>query len=102
MQIAIHLNTLSDGEYHPAAQRPIIYYSQKQTVAVADTLSVSITSTRLAILASVQFEECLVILDWRSAQVLFVRRSVSRFDKQHSSIHVGTQGETVYHCGIHR
>ncbi|KAF9788530.1 hypothetical protein BJ322DRAFT_1106514 [Thelephora terrestris] len=71
MRIAIHLNTLSDGEHHPAAQCPIIHYSHKQTAMVADSFSVSITSSRLAILASLQLGRYLVVLDWKSAQVLF-------------------------------
>ena len=44
-----------------------------------DTLFVSITTSRLAVFAGVEHTNCLVIWDWKSAQVLFVRQPFSYF-----------------------
>ena len=85
-QIDIHLRTLSSGGHHPAARRPSITYS-RGSGKVYYTPSVSITSSRLAVLMVVR----IVIWDWKSAQVLFVCQPFgARFDKQSSNIHAGT------------
>ena len=76
MSIVIHLKTLSSGERHPAARFPMFNYSPGGAM-VSSALFVSITTSRLAVLARVRRTTCLVVWDWKSAQILFVRQSFS-------------------------
>ena len=72
LQIEIHLRALSDGGHHPAARRPSICYSRAGDKPLK-LCSVSVTTSRLVMLASVEETTFLVIWDWRTTQVLLVR-----------------------------
>ena len=69
-EIVIHLRTLSSGGFHPSARRPTIPYSRKDNVE--EIPSVSISSSRLAVLMCMRHGVSMVIWDWKSAQILFV------------------------------
>ena len=74
IRITIHLRTLSGGERHSAAQCSTLDYSRGGAMD-PDTLSVSITTSRSAVLMGVERVKTLVILGWKSARILCVRRS---------------------------
>lgn len=76
IQIKIHLRTLSDGKRHPAANCPTIHYSPKLAGVTHEPFSTSITSFRLAVLANY-----LIIWDWKSGRVLFVRQPLGNLTK---------------------
>lgn len=71
--IEIHLRAMSDGGHHPAAQYPSIRYQRRGT-DVSVSSPPSITSSRLAVVAIAESGDYLVVFDWKSAQVLFVRQ----------------------------
>ena len=73
MQITVHLRTLSSGRPHPAAQCPTILYSRRGA-NVYDIPFVSVTGSRLAVRMSVQRGTWVVIWDWKSGHILFVRQ----------------------------
>ena len=68
-QIVVYLRTLSSGDSHPSAQCSTIEYFPKGHTD--DIPSVSISSSRLAVLANMG----MVIWDWKTSQVLFVCQS---------------------------
>ena len=63
---------MSDGGHHPAALHPTIHHSLTGTRA--DYISsAAITNSRLAVAVKVTIpRRRLVILDWKTSQVLFV------------------------------
>jgi len=73
VQIVIYLRTLSSGGFHPLARCPTISYPQKGG-DVDDISFISISSSRLVVSAPLEHGGCMVIWDWRSAQILFVRQ----------------------------
>ena len=71
--VEIQLRTLSDGGHHPAARCPTIYHSRKAIEVNGFGLaSITITSSRLAMLVDTSHSPSLVVWDWRSSDVLFV------------------------------
>ena len=95
MQIAIYLRTLSSGGLHPAAQFPTFHYSRRCNEAFR-RFSVSVTNSRLAIVAEAMFETYLVIWDWKSARILFVRPPQSFSILQtNSTAHLGAGREAL-------
>ena len=62
---------MSGGEHHPAALRPTIHYSLKRTTA-DDIPLTAITDSRLVVVVRAPGGDFLLILDWKSSQVLFV------------------------------
>lgn len=79
--IFFHLRTLSDGKNHPAARYPTIQYSRGGFTMYRMT-SVSITGSRLAMFGTVQTgvpdRIFLIVWDWKSGQVLFVRQTLPK------------------------
>ena len=73
VEIAIPLRALSDGGFHPAAQFPKILYSQKG-VDVHETPLILMSGFRLALMIDSRAEMRMIIWDWKSAQILFVRQ----------------------------
>ena len=102
MQIGIHLREMSDGRHHPAAQFPTIQYLRTDTRQLI-IRSISITGSRLAMYASLGHGKILVIWDWKSAQLLFVRQFLrSYYGGQISSTRVGVGRGTLQLCRVHR
>jgi hypothetical protein len=72
----VHLRTMSDGRDHPNARCPIILYS-RSGARVSYILSLSITNSRIVVVAKSWERDggfVIVIWDWKSSRVLFVRR----------------------------
>jgi hypothetical protein len=73
LMIVIHLRTLSDGEHHPATERPTILYSHHD--GEHSVSFVSITGSRLAVLTRVSTGQYLVIWDWKTGEMMCVCQS---------------------------
>ena len=76
-RVKIYLRALSNGGRHPMAQYPTIEHSWTDLREFSDRMSV--TGSRLAILAVSERGSVLAIWDWKSAELLFVCQSVLRF-----------------------
>ena len=101
-QIVIYLQTLSDGEPHPEADCSPIKYVRMDTTRFF-FISVSLSGSRLAMLGGRGPRKNIVIWDWRSGDLLFVRPSfLLLYRGRISSIHLGVDGGAVQFTGIHR
>ena len=100
-QIVIHLRALSDGEHHPVAQSPTIQYSRADLPSFF-LRSVSITSSRLAMLVNLKRGRVLVIWDWKSAQLLFVCQFLRSYSGEISSTCLGAGSGALQLSRVHR
>jgi hypothetical protein len=72
----VYLRTMSDGRIHPNARCPTIHYSRSD-VRASHTRPVLITNSRLVVIAKLWGMGAgyvMIIWDWKSSQILFVRR----------------------------
>jgi hypothetical protein len=77
MRVNVYLKTMSEGKNHPDARYPTIH-CLRSGARVDHILSPSITNSRLVVIAK-SWESggfVMIIWDWKSSQVLFVRRFV--------------------------
>ena len=70
--ISIHLRTLSDARSYPNARKPSMGHSWGDTWPTSIS-SVLMTSFRLAVLMGGDQRGHLIVMDWRNAQILYVR-----------------------------
>ena len=97
--VVINLMTLSSGEPHPAAQYPTLHWRRDAMVAMHS--SVSVTNSRLAVFVCGWRERCLVIWNWKSGRILFVRQSF-RYSTKNSIVRLGAGRGALSRAGIHR
>jgi hypothetical protein len=76
LMMEVYLRTMSDGRIHPDARCPTICYSRSGT-RVNYIHSILITNYRLVVIVQLRKRGrgfAVIIWDWKSSQVLFVRR----------------------------
>jgi len=67
---------MSDGEPHPAAQAAVLFYTfVPGGESFTETIDLSITSSRVALMRGISFENIgqVTIWDWTTGQILMVR-----------------------------
>jgi hypothetical protein len=77
MRVHVYLRTMSDGRNHPDARYPTIH-CLRSSARVSSIRRTSITNSRLVVIARSRESGgfVMIIWDWKSSQVFFVRRLV--------------------------